>query len=263
MFKPCYWFILLLAVAGFLPTFAHGQVAAPELAPPSPVDELATQLSRTETVQSLVTSIVLENIPHQYEDKRKWGQTKQVFDGLKLRREGLRIETKRRWKQVNHGTWKRYHIWLIDPTEHFHVEIRNVRPAGGAKVSFDVMIDARVGAFARLSEWQLDVQLISLGVDAEARVRLQAECELGLKMDVEGYPPDILLVPEIKKADLELVDFRLQRVSNFSGPLIKELGEELHDVLAGELRKREEGLPAKINKQIAKRQDRLRWSLRY
>ena len=58
----------------------------------------------------LITDIILDNIPHQYEDKDDWGRQKQIVSGLKVWRDGLKIKTKRRRKNVNHGTWTRYTV---------------------------------------------------------------------------------------------------------------------------------------------------------
>ena len=214
------------------------------------------------TFRELITSIALDTMPHNYEDKRKWGQTKEVFDGLKVSREGLQIKTKRRWKQVNHGTWKLYRLWLINPEEDFHVTVENVEVHGPLRLSFDLVVDARLGAFARLSQWQLDVQLLSVSIDAEALVRLRVSCEVQLRVDTQGYPPDLVLEPVATDADLVLLDFRLQRISDLKGPLVKELGEELHDRLQEEIEQREVKLLERINRQIEKRRDRLRLSLR-
>ena len=55
---------------------------------------------------ALLTKLVLSNMPHQYADDKKWGHQEKRWDGVRIRREGLRVETKRRWKMVNHGTWQ-------------------------------------------------------------------------------------------------------------------------------------------------------------
>ncbi len=68
-----------------------------------------------------LTAMVHDNLPPTYEDDRKWGQQKEVWDGVKLWRENGRFETKRRTKLVNAGTWTRYSIAVVDPEKNLHV----------------------------------------------------------------------------------------------------------------------------------------------
>jgi len=211
--------------------------------------------------QGLLRQLVLGAIPPQYENTKDWGQTKRVWDGVDVSLYRFRLETKRRWRDVNHGTWKRYQAWLIDPEEDFHLSVENIRSAANDKVAFDIEVRARLGAFARLSEWRRGVQWISVGVDAEAVVRLRLTAEAQLRLEFAQFLPDVVIEPEITAADLQLISFELHRISDLHGPGVEALGNSLHDILQDEINQRRPELTASANRQIAKHQDKLRLSI--
>ncbi|MDA1050862.1 MAG: hypothetical protein O3C40_10340 [Planctomycetota bacterium] len=211
--------------------------------------------------KDLLRQLALAAIPETYENAKHWGGTTRVWNGVRVSLDGLRLKTKRRWRDVNHGTWKRYRAWLIDPEKQFDLRIENVRPAEGSSVAFEIAIDAKLGLFARLSQWERGVQLISLSTDAEAVVRLRLTCEASMKLDFEQIIPDLVIEPEITAADLTLVSFDLQRVSNLQGPGVEQLGRSLRDVLQEEINERRPKLVAQANRQIEKNRDKLRLSI--
>lgn len=212
-------------------------------------------------VCQLLREIVIAHLPDEYEDKRDWGGTKEVWDGLRVSVDGFKIKTKRRKKLANHGTWKRYRAWLINPADTLRISFSNIEQSPQGDVAMDAVVRARLGAFGRLSEWRRDVQLYSIGVDAEADVTLRLRCQVGMSLDLAHLPPDIVITPTVTSAQLDLDDFRLLRISNLSGPLVRELGQSLQDVLQREIDQREAKLVTKLNRQLEKESDHLKLSL--
>lgn len=212
-------------------------------------------------LSDLVTGLVRANLPDNYEKKKNWGNQTNVFDGLHVKMDGLRVDTKRKWKQVNHGTWTMYRVTFPKPDE-LTVRVTNIHQLADGRAGFDAEFAAPLELFGRLSEWQRGVQLISLSADADARVRLRVSVALKLKLDAgKKLVPDVLLEPEVTAAQLDLEQFRLKRLSQLHGPLAKHLGTEAREIIEDELADRNSELVAKINKQIAKKQDKLRLSL--
>ena len=251
--------VLLLALAGLL------GFVAPERADAAPPDapaaaELLT-VDRSEGLNRLVTQIILDTLPEEMVYDDKWGGTTEVWDGVRMRWEGNRLTTKRRWKTVNQGTWKRYEIRLIDPDQHFHVSVHNLEELPEGRVGFETRVDAALDLFGRLSEWQRGVQLFSLSATATAVVRLEVRCTLAMHLDPTRLPPDVILDPRVKGADLHLIDFQLHRISEARGPLVRELGRSAQGVLEQQVARRRERLVARINRQIDRRRDDLRLSL--
>jgi hypothetical protein len=212
-------------------------------------------------LQVLATSIVRDQIPLEHEDTRKWGSTKEVFDGWHVKADGLKVYTKRKWKSVNHGTWKRYRITQIDPEENIVVRIEDIREVGAGKVAFRVELKSKVNAYARLQTWKRGVRLASVSVDADADILLTADCVLGSRLDPTHLPPDIILQPEITDATLTLQRFEVNRISKVGGDVAEELGRGLRKILETKIEEKRPKIVSKINAKIAKSEDKLRFSM--
>lgn len=228
---------------------------------PQPAEKPVDAGESAQRFEQLITRIALENIPHTYKNDKDWGKTKEVWAGVRVWRDGLRIRTKRRKKHVNHGTWKRYQISLADPERRFHVHLANFREASNGRVEFDAWIDAALKVFGRVSQWEHGVQLISVGADADARVRLRVHCNVGIEFDPTKLPPDVFLDPVVTDANLQIVDFRLRRVSDLGSSIVSPLSHQVREVLEDQIAKRRPALVKKINRQIEKERDDLRLSL--
>jgi hypothetical protein len=218
-----------------------------------------TDTQAIESMDGLLVDIARNAIPIHYENTKDWGKTKERWDGLHISRDGFQIKTKRRKKAVNHGTWKKYEIKNLSPDE-FKLEIVNVRKFEDG-VKFEVFTEAHLGVFGRLSQWELGVQLFSISADAEARVKLHMECFMRMQFDPSKLPPDVVLDPRVDNAKLEIVEFRLKDVSRLGGTLSKQLGKGVRKVLEDRIVDEPEKLVAKINRQIDKERDDLRFSL--
>jgi len=212
-------------------------------------------------LQRLATAILLENLPETYEDDRKWGMTKRRWDGLKVRADGLKIRTKRRWKEVNHGTWKRFKITQIDPQENFDFAVGQTRTLEDGRVQFPVRLTSKINAYARLSRWNRGIRVASVSLDADARVTVVALCRLDVDLDPSKFPPDVILQPEIVDADIQISRFDVNRISHFDGPIARELGGNLKQVLEQKIEEKRPKLVQRINRQIVKHEDDLRLSL--
>jgi hypothetical protein len=213
-------------------------------------------------LSELVTQLIKTHLPPEYEKKKNWGQTTEVFDGLHLKLDGVHLKTKRKKRTVNHGTWTMYRVRLSEPDQ-FTLRIHNLRALDDGRAGFDLEVYAPLELFGRLSEWQRGVQLFSLSADGNARVRLHATCALRMKIvsAKESVFPDVAIEPEVISAQILLESFRLERISQLDGPLVKQLGREAREVIEDELTDRNTEIVTKINQQIAKKQDKLRLPL--
>jgi len=259
------WFCLtLLALA---PNLGLGQTLREARALPTPKPAPLTATPRpaegstipiSESLQQYITHLVLEEVPPVYENTKKWGGTKRVMTGLDWEQDGLKIETRRRWKDVNHGTWSRYKLKLIDPENTFEVRLENLRDLGDNTAGFDLIGVAKLACWGRMSQWKRGVQLISLSADADAKVRLVASVELKMAVDPKTFPPDIILSPKVTSADLQLQQFELQRLGLADGPVVEQVGELVEEGLQDYLAENRVKLAEKMNKQIDKKREKLR-----
>lgn len=253
---------VLVLVASLAVSTLAAQTPPPQQAtPPMLADSTPATAESLQSLSGLVNTIVRENLPADFQSRDNWGHTTEIWAGVDIRREGLQIKTKRRKKHVNDGTWKMYRVRLIEPDKDLHLEVLNLRPLPAGRVEVELAVDAKLDVFARLSQWELGVQLISLSANAQARTQFHVRCDLGLKLDPTRLPPDVILDPVVREAELRLVDFRLDRVSQVGGSLARELGQQARDLLDREVAKQNARLPEKINGQIGKRRERLRLSV--
>ncbi len=213
------------------------------------------------TLDGLLTGVILENIPHRYEDKRDWGMTSERWDGLHIQLDGLKLKTKRRKKTVNHGTWKMYRIDLVNPNEEFRVRLENGRITDDGFVSFDLVTTAKLHAFGRVSKWVKGVQLYSFSADADAKAQLRLACRFAVGLDPTKLPPDIVFVPEVTGADLRLVEFEVQRISDVGGKIAEELGRGVRRIVEDKLDEKRDKLVERINRKLGEKDDDLRLSL--
>jgi hypothetical protein len=216
--------------------------------------------SAEDRIGATIAAIVLEWIPHDFTEQRDWGKTRRVVEGLGLRREGLRVETYRRWREVNHGTWEKVTVRLVDPEQRFQVELKGVHPAGD-KVAFDLFFHTPLAITARQSKWVNGVQLYSVSADASADVTLRVGCQLAVHLDYRALPPDVVLEPSVSDAGLKLRQFRIHRVSKLGGEFAQQATRWAREPLERRIEERNQRIVDKLNAQIEKHRHEFRISL--
>ena len=205
--------------------------------------------------------LVLRNLPPSFEDNRKWDREKEVFDGIKLRREGWKIETKRKTKTAKHGTWSRYYIEFVDPAESLQVNIQQIDFPKKGPIRVMTQVIAPLKLFGRMSEWRRDIQLISLSTNADATIELNVACEIQVIVNPLKIPPDVEFRPIVTDATVALRDFEVHSISQLHGPLAELLGKGIREVLDDRLENYREKLVIKMNSEIEKQKGRLKLSL--
>jgi hypothetical protein len=249
------------------PQPASVTIAPPPLPaePPPAASEAASEppgaFTPSAEFQEWITNVVREQLPGEYEKRKNWGHTAKTFDGVSVRLEDGQLKTHRKFKEANDGTWQMYRIRLKDPEEKFDVKVANIRSIDGGKVAMDITAVASLEVFGRESLWQHGVQVFSISAEADARVRLIAHTEVATHLNPTRFPPDISLDPEVKAARFEIPDFRLRRLGEFSGPLVRSLSHTTREALEDKLEKDNEKLVGKLNKAINKQEKKLRLSL--
>ena len=252
-------FLLLAAgLARPIPVLFSQQVAPPA--------ENAPQLVQPETVDfdarlnQLTTDLLLKHVPHTYTDTRKWGLQEERKGRVRIRREGWKLETKRKRIMVNHGTWRKYSVRLVNPDENVRLSVLRLRGEDG-KLALDLHLDALLAVDARQAKWVNGVQLYSLNAEGSARVRLTLQLEIDFDLRLEDTPMRVALVPKAQAAALEISDFKIDRVSKLGGELAQQVTEAAREKLDEKVGEFETKLVDKINKEIAKQNDKLVFDL--
>lgn len=204
--------------------------------------------------------IIRENLPENYEDTRKWDIQKEVWDGIDFSHDGIKVKTKRKHKLVNHGTWTRYRLELVEPDENLKIQFHQLEVAKDHKIHFHVSIEMLLDVFGRLSQWVRDVQVVSISANADATCRLTIRGTVGFQMNPLKFPPDIRIQPHVDEANVEIAHFKVRRISQIGGPLAEKLGNGLRRALENKLEDSNARLPEKMNKQLAKHADRMQFS---
>ncbi|MBM4005510.1 MAG: hypothetical protein FJ295_19835 [Planctomycetes bacterium] len=254
-------FLALATLPGVVTTPSPPVESAPALLDPPTTQPPLDPAESWDGLKSIVEELALEQLPTRYVNEKNWGRTREVFDGVRLRREGLRLETERKWKTVNDGTWTRYELSLPSSKAGVDLRIDQGKALSENRWQTELTCEAPLHVFGRLAIWERGVQLLSVNADADAKVRLRVRAELTTGLDISRIPPELLLDPQVTAAEVELLDFRLHRVSQLHGPLAKHLGEGLEDLIQDRVREANASLVEKLNRQIDKKRDRLRLSL--
>jgi hypothetical protein len=163
-------------------------------------------------------------------------------------------------KPVNDGLWRMYSVRFNDPERNLQLRLTPAHPAENGRTAFQAYLTARMAVDARQEQWLRGVKGLNFQVQGEATVEVRLDIEVGIQLAAEGSFGTIELQPEVKNVGLRLVDFSLKRLDLIHGDLARELGNAFEDILAGELHKREGEVTRKINAEIEKHREKLRFS---
>ncbi|MCO8121164.1 hypothetical protein NHH03_05400 [Stieleria sp. TO1_6] len=238
----------------------------------SATEQLSAQQARA-AVQSLL-NLALSKTPRRYDGDKHWGDTKKIWSGVRLRRDGLRLSTKRRWREVQHGLQTRYHVQFPDqpggqPNAPLPLvaQVRSVQtvPANeqsSAGWQIDCTLTTPLDFAARIERWNLGMQFYSVEVSGHMTVRMDVRARLSARPDYSDIPPAIVIDPKIELATLHLDALHVDRVSKVGGEVAEQWGEIaeriVKEILLDDFN---EKLPATLNKSIDKHRDDLRLSL--
>ncbi|MEM9412921.1 MAG: hypothetical protein AAGA30_17550 [Planctomycetota bacterium] len=246
------------AVLGLAVIASSSVVTAQKFKTADPVVDVSED---SRQLDDFLTKLALDAMPVNYVEDKDWGMQVERWDGVKIRIEDGKLKTKRRKKMVNHGTWDRYEVSLVDPEKNFAVQLNNFQEMENEKVAFDVLVSAKIALESRQSKWIKGVQLYSISADGSASVRLKLSVSLGSKMDVGKFPPDLIFDPSITNAEIELAEFRIDRVSKAGGELAQQVTRVVRKKITQKIEEKENKLVQKLNSRIDKNRDRFRLSV--
>ena len=246
-------------IAAMLIVLSNSIVAAQQQSKNAPASTQSAEISDDDAKQldEFLTQLALDSMPVRYVEDKDWGKQSERWDGVKVSFKNGRLRTKRRKKLVNHGTWDRYEVSLVDPENSFSVQMNNFKETDTDRVTFDVIITAKVDVMARQAKWVKGMQLYSISADGSADVQLAISASLGSRMDVSKFPPDITFDPRIEDAKIKLANFRIDRVSKAGGEFAQQVTRIVKSKLDEKIASKEDKLVDKLNAKIEKSRDRL------
>jgi hypothetical protein len=199
--------------------------------------------------------MIAEAIPREFERKKDWGRTKEITSGLRSSGNFFKFDIHRTKSTVNDGVWKHYRATMIEPEKNLLVRIDNLRSLAAGKIGFTLFVTTKLHGWGRAKVYENGIHLIALEAETDAKVSLWLDCEIALEAAPASFLTGIAVRPQITAARMKLDEFRLTRVSDVSGPVVRELGDGIKSLIEDELNGPK--LAAKLNRSIEKRRDKL------
>ena len=199
--------------------------------------------------------MIADAIPREYERKKDWGRTKEITTGLRSSGNFFKFDIHRTKCTVNDGVWKHYRATLVEPEKNLLVRIENLRSLEAGKIAFTLFVSTKLHGWGRAKVYESGVHLIALEAEADATVSLWLDCEIALETTPASFLTGVAVRPHVTKARMSLDEFRLTRISDVSGPVVRELGDGIKGLIQDELKGPK--LAAKLNHSIDKRRDKL------
>jgi hypothetical protein len=212
-----------------------------------------------EIVAQLVTPLIAEAVPREFEGEKDWGKTKVVTTGVRSEGNFFKFDIHSKRSEVNDGVWKKYRVTLIEPDKNLEVRIDNMHRLDSGKYALTLFVAAKVHGWARAVVYEHGVHVISLETEGDTSIRLWVDAEVSAEtVQSSTFIPGIELRPVVTDARLKFDDFKLTRISDVRGAVAKELGE----LLRKELQKKLSGpnLVDRFNHALQKHPERLRLS---
>ncbi|MGD9635357.1 MAG: hypothetical protein AB7G28_03245 [Pirellulales bacterium] len=237
--------LLLTAICG--ESFAQGTSA--------PVAAQTPTATSPDKIAAAVAQLIADAIPREYERKKDWGRQKEITTGLHSYGNFFKFDMHRTKTAVNHGVWKHYRATLVDPQHNLQVRIDNLRSVAAGRIAFTLFVTTKLHGWGRAKVYDRGVHVIALEAETDAKVSLWLDCEIALEAAPASFLSGIAVRPQITSARMNLDEFRLTRISDVSGPVVRELGDGIKHLIEDELNGPK--LAAKLNHSIEKRRDRL------
>ncbi|MGB7344665.1 MAG: hypothetical protein WBD20_10650 [Pirellulaceae bacterium] len=253
--------------------------SSPGVSPTRHTSSMAISETHARSSVQWLAELAVAKSPRVFTGDKNWGETKKVWAGVKLRREGLELKTNRRFKELRHGRWIKYELTLppaATPSAKDEVaaSVHRVRRMGDLQPGvapdqqtnthwgIDASMRTPMKFTARIERWNLGVQWYSIEVTGRMQVRLDTSASLRFFADYAEVPPALVIDPRIETAHLELESFEVDRVSKVGGDVAEEWGEMIEKIVREVfLKKQNEKLAGKLNKSVDKHRDDLRLSM--
>lgn len=239
----------LLIATLFALLVAAGTMA--EDAPPATVGGFSS-----EAVANVVSKMIADAIPRDYEKYKDWGNTKRITTGLDFKGHPWDPKIDRRKSDVNDGIWKHYRVTLVEPDKNLVVRIDNLRSLEAGRIAFTLNVSAKVHGWAQARVFEDGIPLGTYTGEGDSVVNLSIDAEVGLETTPSSMLTGIVIEPYVTAARVKLDDFHLDRIGEIRGSLARELGDGLKRLIEDDL----DGpkLADKLNHSIDKHREKLK-----
>lgn len=226
-----------------------------------PLDSKATQPQKlTPAATEFIKGLALIVLPSTFTDDDDWGNTKRIQSGLNMKMDGLELKTSRRWKNVNHGLWRKVDATLIDPLKFFNLQIWLLPKTKDNQPSYRISASLRVELTVRQQQWNRGLKAYSLSSDILTDVSVDTVIDFRSKLVHVDEEKRLQILPHIQSANVRVDRFLIRRISHAKGTAAKSFGSMLEPVVRKVVEKKSRTLPQKINSKIEKKADKFQIS---
>ncbi len=228
--------------------------------PPAAENVNTTGIARQEIPREaidFIRGIALLLIPQEFEDDDGWGDETKIQSGLNVRFNDGQLETNRRWKHVNHGNWLQASGKLVDPEERFQLKAARLPEPEKGTQRYDVEVSARLRVTGRQQQWSYGVKLWSISAEAVADVNLHLILDVKSEVVQNDKGTRVRFIPEVSRAEAQLTDFSLRRISHLKGKPVQEFGDLFERLIRKRVGRENKNLATRINTALEKKRERL------
>lgn len=240
-------------------------IDVPQLPPaaigPTPRDATANQPQElTPAATEFIKGLALIVMPPTFTDDDDWGNTKRIQSGLNMKMDGLELKTSRRWKDVNHGLWRKVDATLIDPLKFFKLKTWLLPKTANNQPSYRVLASLRIAVTVRQQQWNRGLKVYSISSDILTDVSIDTVIDFRSKLVEVEQKKRLQILPHMESANVRVDRFLIRRISHAKGGAAKEFGSLFEGLVRRVVEKKSRKLPQKINSKIEKKADRFQIS---
>jgi hypothetical protein len=249
-----------LLLATTLPVIAATNSSTPSQPSATTQPATAPAASPNQALAEMAKEVLLKSLPPEYEKRENWGHQKDVVTGYEWRQIDGHWQPQKVTKKLNDGQWRMYRVKLDNAARNLQIRFTTPHQADDGRTAFQVFLTAKLGVEADQEQWTMGIKGLNFQVAGEATIAARLDLAVAIHPVLGAGFGTIEVQPEVTAIDLRLVDLSLKRLDIIHGDLAHELGHAFEDILAGELHKKEGEITKKINLEIAKQKDKLRFS---
>ncbi|HEY2883502.1 MAG TPA: hypothetical protein VGJ15_13735 [Pirellulales bacterium] len=221
---------------------------------------MAPAPSPNQALADFAKQMLIKSLPPEYEKRENWDHKTEAFDGYRWELQGGHWRMVKQTKQVNDGLWRLIKVHVDNPKQNIQLRLSPTHTTADGRTELQVMLTAKLAIEARQEQWRLGVKGLNFHVEGDATIEARLDLVIGFQPLTGANLGTIEVQPEVKAVGLRLVDLSLEKIDLIHGDAAREIGHAFEDILAGELHKKEPEITQKINEQIKKHQDKLRFS---
>lgn len=224
-----------------------------------PADAADPKAAEAEQLAAMLRGLLIANMPDPItKTDRHWGQQKNVFVGMKWRKEGpFRLKAEPQHALRNDGHWQTARIEAINPMHTLALGINNLAYPSPGTVTFDAYLGLDVRLTYEQQLWKAGKRYYGGETRAKCRAALALKCEVTNRLEMRpgATLPDAVFRMRVTKADLFYTGLVCEHTLGMGGDTAKLLGEAIHKFLTDVKPSLEQDLLDKANAAIVKAAD--------